>query len=322
MDRLRCLQVFSEVARCGSFLRAATSLSLSPSTITKHIAWLEASMGAQLLKRTSKQVALTEAGARVLASGRDLLERYDAIESGVRDAVHLPRGAIRVGTPPSFGAYHLMRLMAEFTRRYPDIEVTMVHDDGRSDLVAEALGGAPAAQVAAGGRGRALLSARTWPPRHGGRPGAAQLPSAHRQIERRRVAVRGRRTAGHPRARHRALQPRRRAQASGAAGHRHLGAPLLHGVRRTPRRHARSPAARLRARGDVDQRGVLDAPQHAGSGAAPAGVPQGVVAQSAGVGAASRDMTAITAVGKSEISRLTELEPNGPTHACRSRTGN
>jgi DNA-binding transcriptional LysR family regulator len=53
--------------------------------------------------------------------------------------VHLPRGAIRVGTPPSFGAYHLMRLMAEFTRRYPDIEVTVVHDDGRSDLVAEAL---------------------------------------------------------------------------------------------------------------------------------------------------------------------------------------
>jgi DNA-binding transcriptional LysR family regulator len=139
MDRLRCMQVFSEVARCGSFLRAATKLSLSRATITKHVAWLEASMGAQLLKRTSRQVALTEAGARMLESARDLLERYDAIESEVRDAVHLPRGAIRVGTPPSFGAYHLMRLMAEFTRRYPDIEVTVVHDDGRADLVAEAL---------------------------------------------------------------------------------------------------------------------------------------------------------------------------------------
>ena len=52
---------------------------------------------------------------------------------------HLPRGAIRVGTPPSFGAYHLTRLIAQFTQRYPDIEVTVVHDDGRSDLVAEAL---------------------------------------------------------------------------------------------------------------------------------------------------------------------------------------
>lgn len=139
MDRLRCLQIFSEVARCGSFVRAATQLSLSKATITKHVAALEATMGAQLLNRSSKQVALTEAGARVLESGRDLLERYEAIETEVRDAVHLPRGAIRVGTPPSFGAYHLVGLVAEFTRRYPDIAVTLVHDDGRSDLVAEAL---------------------------------------------------------------------------------------------------------------------------------------------------------------------------------------
>ncbi|WP_198968838.1 LysR family transcriptional regulator [Xylophilus sp. ASV27] len=139
MDRLRCLQVFTEVVRCGSFVRAATQLSLSKATITKHVAWLEASMGAQLLKRSSRQVALTEAGSRVMEAGRELLERYEAIEGEVRDAVHLPRGAIRVGTPPSFGAYHLMRLMAQFTHRYPDIEVTVVHDDGRSDLVAEAL---------------------------------------------------------------------------------------------------------------------------------------------------------------------------------------
>jgi len=139
MDRLRCLQIFTEVARCGSFVRAAMQLSVSRATVTKHVAWLEASMGAQLLKRSSKQVALTEAGARVLETGRDLLERYEAIESEVRDVVHLPRGAIRVGTPPSFGAYHLMRLMAQFTQRYPDIEVTVVHDDGRADLIAEAL---------------------------------------------------------------------------------------------------------------------------------------------------------------------------------------
>jgi DNA-binding transcriptional LysR family regulator len=91
MDRLRCLQVFTEVARCGSFVRASTQLSLSKSTITKHVAWLEASLGAQLLKRNAKQVALTEAGIRVLDASRDLLERYEAIESEVRDAIHLPR---------------------------------------------------------------------------------------------------------------------------------------------------------------------------------------------------------------------------------------
>lgn len=139
MDRLQGFRVFCEVVRCGNFARAAMQLSLAKSTVTKCIAALELEMGAQLLKRSSKQVSLTEAGERVLQGARDMLERYEAMESEVRDAVELPRGAIRVGTPPSFGAHHLTQVMAQFTQRYPDIEVTMVYDDGRSDIVAEAL---------------------------------------------------------------------------------------------------------------------------------------------------------------------------------------
>ena len=126
-------------ARNGSFVRVATKLSLSKATVTKHVAWLESSMGAQLLNRTTKQVALTEAGLRVLEAAAQMLERYESMESEVRDSVRLPRGAIRVGTPPSFGTHHLMRVITRFTDRYPDIEVTVVLDDGRADLVSEAL---------------------------------------------------------------------------------------------------------------------------------------------------------------------------------------
>lgn len=139
MDKLQSLRVFCEVARCGSFVRAAMQMSLPKSTVTKHIAALERDMGAQLLKRNPKQVALTEAGERVLQGSRDMIQSYEAMESAVRDAVQLPRGAIRVGTPPSFGAHHLVQVIAAFTQRYPDIEVTIVHDDGRSDILAEAL---------------------------------------------------------------------------------------------------------------------------------------------------------------------------------------
>lgn len=139
MDRLRCLQIFAEVARCRSFVRAAWQLSLSKGTVTKHVAWLEASMGSQLLSRNSKQVTLTETGARVLEAAQDLLDRYEAVEAEVRDSVHLPRGAIRVGTPPAFGIHHLAPVVTRFTRSFPDIEVTMVLDDGRMDLMAEAL---------------------------------------------------------------------------------------------------------------------------------------------------------------------------------------
>lgn len=139
MDRLRCLQIFAEVARCRSFVRAAWQLSVSKGTVTKHVAWLETSMGSQLLNRNSKQVTLTESGSRVLEAAQDLLDRYEAVEAEVRDSVQLPRGTIRVGTPPAFGIHHLAPVVTRFTERYPDIEVTVVLDDGRTDLLAEAL---------------------------------------------------------------------------------------------------------------------------------------------------------------------------------------
>lgn len=139
MDRLRCLQIFAEVARSQSFVRAAWKLSISKATVTKHVAWLENSMGSQLLNRNSKQVTLTDAGLRVLESAQDLLERYERLETDVRDSVHLPRGSIRVGTPPAFGIHHLMPVVSRFSERYPDIETTVVLDDGRMDLLAEGL---------------------------------------------------------------------------------------------------------------------------------------------------------------------------------------
>lgn len=139
MDRLRCLQIFAEVARCRSFVRAAWQLSLSKGTVTKHVAWLEGELGSQLLHRTNKQVTLTEAGARVLDGVQDLLDGYERLEADVRDSVNLPRGSIRVGVPPAFGIYHLMPVVTAFTQRYPDIEVTVVLDDGRMDLLAQAL---------------------------------------------------------------------------------------------------------------------------------------------------------------------------------------
>ncbi|TFZ04392.1 LysR family transcriptional regulator [Ramlibacter rhizophilus] len=139
MDRLRCLQVFAEVVRSQSFVRAAWKLSVSKATVTKHVAWLETSMGSQLLHRSSKQVTLTEAGLRVLETAQDLLERYERLEADVRDSVNLPRGSIRVGAPPAFGIHHLTPVVSRFSERYPDIEITVLLDDGRLDLLSEGL---------------------------------------------------------------------------------------------------------------------------------------------------------------------------------------
>lgn len=139
MDRLRCLEIFAEVARGGSFTAAAARFSISRSAVSKHVAWLEQTLGAQLLVRTTKEVGLTDAGQRLLDGSLQLLERFEEIQSDIRDAVDMPRGVIRIGTPPSFGVHQLLPLVLTFNERHPDIQVTLEADDGRASLVAERL---------------------------------------------------------------------------------------------------------------------------------------------------------------------------------------
>ena len=139
MDRLRCIEVFVEVARDGSFTGAARRLGMSKAATTKHVAWLEQSLGAKLLNRTTKHVGLTEAGAHALAQGQLLLEGYEEIGSGARELVEKPRGIVRVGTPPSFGTHHLLPLVTRFTERYPDIRIVLMLDDGSANLITQGL---------------------------------------------------------------------------------------------------------------------------------------------------------------------------------------
>ncbi len=139
MDRLRCIEIFAEVARGGSFTAAAQRFAISRSAVSKHVAWLERSLGAQLLARTTKEVGLTSAGQRLLDSGLQLLEQFEEIQAEVRDSIDTPRGVIRIGTPPSFGVHHLLPLVLRFTAAHPDIQITIEADDGRASLVAERL---------------------------------------------------------------------------------------------------------------------------------------------------------------------------------------
>jgi DNA-binding transcriptional LysR family regulator len=139
MDRLRCIEVFSEVARDGSFTGAARRLRMSKSAVTKHIAWLEQSLGAKLLNRTTKHVGLTEAGAHTLNQGKLLLDGYEEIGAGARELVERPRGIIRVGTPPSFGTHHLLPLVARFTESFPDIRILLLLDDGSANLITQGI---------------------------------------------------------------------------------------------------------------------------------------------------------------------------------------
>ncbi|SFU26579.1 LysR substrate-binding domain-containing protein [Paraburkholderia aspalathi] len=139
MDRLRCIEVFVEVAHAASFSAAAQRLGMSKGNVTKHVAWLEQSLGVQLLSRTTKSVSMTEAGMTLLESGQAMLEQMSDLEGRLRHSVGGARGVLRVGTQPSFGAYHLVPVVTAFAESYPDVQVLLYLDDGSADLVGERL---------------------------------------------------------------------------------------------------------------------------------------------------------------------------------------
>lgn len=139
MDRLRAIEIFSEVARGRSFSAAAQRLGMAKGNVTKHVAWMEELLGAQLLTRTTKSVSLTEAGLFLLEGGQDLLDRFELLGEAVRGAVKAPKGTVRVGTPPSFGAVHLVPMVTSFLAAHPGIQCAMHLDDGRVDIAGEGL---------------------------------------------------------------------------------------------------------------------------------------------------------------------------------------
>lgn len=137
MNTVECIEVFVEVAKGLSFTKAAERLGTSRSVVTKKIAWLEQTFETQLLQRNTKRVSLTESGEILLRNADSVSRALSELKDLVRSSVQRPSGRIRVGSPPSFGAVHLAPAIQAFLETYPEVQVTLQLDDGRSDLIAE-----------------------------------------------------------------------------------------------------------------------------------------------------------------------------------------
>ncbi|MEX0951833.1 MAG: LysR family transcriptional regulator [Gammaproteobacteria bacterium] len=137
MDKLTSLQVFSHVARGGSFAAAARDMNMSRAMVSKHVMQLESDLGVRLLNRNTRQVSLTEAGAEYLERLGHILAELDDAELALTTLNTEPRGLLRLNAPPSFGAFHLVPLLAEFMQAYPNVHVEMKLTDRAADVVEE-----------------------------------------------------------------------------------------------------------------------------------------------------------------------------------------
>ena len=133
---LSTLAVFFAVAEERSFTRAGKRLGVSPSAMSHAIRGLEEDLGVRLLSRTTRSVAPTEAGERLLARLRPALnDVQDVLDelSGLRDK---PAGRLRLLVPRVAGTAVLGPKLAKFTRDYPDVVLDITADDSRLDIVA------------------------------------------------------------------------------------------------------------------------------------------------------------------------------------------
>jgi DNA-binding transcriptional LysR family regulator len=134
---LDLLTVFEAVARTGSFTVAARELDLPKSSVSRGLARLEASLGVQLVLRTTRKVALTTAGTGLYDRLAPLLTSMRTALGELPEREEEPSGALRVTAPVDVGVLFLAEVVARYTARYPAVTVDL-HLTGRVvDLVAE-----------------------------------------------------------------------------------------------------------------------------------------------------------------------------------------
>ena len=135
MDRIDAMQAFVAVADLHGFAPAARKLGLSPSGVTRMIAALEDRLGARLLQRTTRRVALTDVGARYLERARRILADVEEAEGAAEGERTQPSGRLVVSAPVGFGRLHVSPVMSAYLKRYPEVAGELRLEDRVINLV-------------------------------------------------------------------------------------------------------------------------------------------------------------------------------------------
>jgi LysR family transcriptional regulator for bpeEF and oprC len=139
VDRLEAIQAFVRVVETGSFSVTAREQGVNQSTVSKQIAALEAHLGAELLRRTSRSFGLTEPGAAFYESAVRLLGDLEAAESHVGRRQVSPAGLVRATVAPVFAGLYLIPRLHAFFAQYPNIELELRTAPDLEDLIARGL---------------------------------------------------------------------------------------------------------------------------------------------------------------------------------------
>ena len=135
MDRLDAMTILLRVVDKGSFSAASRDLGVPLATVSRKVSELERHLRTRLLVRTTRKVALTDAGATYVASTRRILDEIQETERVAAGEFHVPRGELILTAPVFFGRLHVLPVVTEFLAAYPEINVQLLLSDRNLHLI-------------------------------------------------------------------------------------------------------------------------------------------------------------------------------------------
>jgi DNA-binding transcriptional LysR family regulator len=131
------LAMFAKVVEERSFAAAARATGVSVATVSRAVSRLEERLGARLLNRTSRQLAVTEFGQTIAEAAIRVFNDAEEAEASARDLTAKPRGLVRFAVPMSFGLRWIAPILPEFLQEYPEVSVDLHLSDAKVDLIGE-----------------------------------------------------------------------------------------------------------------------------------------------------------------------------------------
>lgn len=129
MDRLDAMAVLLSVVEHGSISAASRAPHSPLPTVSRKLTELEAHLGVRLFTRTSRRIILTEAGENYVAAAREILERVDEAERRAAGEYATPKGDLAMTAPIVFGRLHVLPIITDFLKAFPEINIHLTMSD-------------------------------------------------------------------------------------------------------------------------------------------------------------------------------------------------